>query len=599
MKFGISIVLAHRQNFLKAVIALLLFALILSGCDSSSTTTQPTPTQPKLSPTAHIAFSSINLGIPADALNSPITGPLADNTPMHVSLLFKVNQSQQNQLNKISNRQQDLSHLANQIGISDAMFARIKAELGITGVVLSLSNLHTSVAMDGKARSMALLFQTHFVLHKYRGRTFYAPATAPMLPTFIVNNLVSVTGLDDFSQLQTGLPASAFALSAARTDAGTRANCSAPAGEDFPAGVAHVYGYDQFAHAGFLGQGMTINLVEIDGFPQSDVANYGQCVGYRGHIVVKNIDGAPTKPGEESALDIEQIEGLAPDANIVDYQTGNPNIGNGIIDELQQIVDDNTKSTGSGSIVSISLEGAENFQSLNYLKGIDQLLSLLTEKEHMTIFVASGDCGAFMDHVYGSFSVSFPASDPNAVAVGGTMLQINAQNQRTSEAAWSDGSDTSQCTNSWGSGGGSSNFFQQSSFQTGKGVQNDASRGFREVPDVSAVALNLPLYFGGQWQTFPDGTGAGGGTSAATPIWAAGMALVNQALIQKYHVFFAGPLVFYYVANHAGRLTPYFDVTQGTNLGFNTTPGWDFATGLGTPNLVDFYNVLASVASGH
>jgi len=92
---------------------------------------------------------------------------------------------------------------------------------------------------------------------------------------------------------------------------------------------------------------------------------------------------------------------------------------------------------------------------------------------------------------------------------------------------------------------------------------------------------------------------AGGGTSAATPIWAAGMALVNQALLQKYHVFFAGPLVFYYVANHAGHLSPYYDVTQGSNLGFNAAPGWDFATGLGTPNLVDFYNVLAGVASGH
>ena len=594
MKPGISTLLTHRSNFLKAVVVPLLLALIISGCASSTTVTQPTP-----SPTPHLAFSSINLGIPTDALNSPTTGPLADDTPMHVRLLFKVNQSQANQLSKISNQGQDLSHMANQIGISDAMFARIKAALGITGVTLSLSNLHTSVAIDGQARSMALLFQTHFVIHKYQGRTFYAPATAPMLPTFIVNDLVSVTGLDDFSQLQTGLPTSALAQSTARTGASTRANCNAPAGEDFPAGVAHAYEYDQFAHAGFLGQGMTINLVEIDGFPQSDVANYGQCVGYRGHITVKNIDGAPAQPGEESALDIEQIEGLAPDANIIDYQTGNPNIGNGIVDELQQIVDDNAKNTGTGNVVSISLEGAENFQSLNYLKGVDQLFSLMTEKEHMTVFVASGDCGAFMDHVYGSFSVSFPASDPNVVAVGGTVLQLDAQGKRASEVVWSDGSDTTQCTNSWGSGGGNSNFFPQSGFQTGKGVQNDGSRGFRQMPDVSAVALNLPLYFGGQWQTFSDGTGAGSGTSAATPIWATGMALVNQALIQKYHVFFSGPVVFYYVENHAGNLSPYFDVTQGTNLGFNATPGWDFATGLGTPNLVDFYNILASVASGH
>jgi subtilase family serine protease len=595
MKARLSIFLTRRPGHLKAVMALLMLTLMITGCDSSTTVPRPTP-----SPTApRLLFSSINPGIPADALKSPITGPLADDTLMHVRLLFKVNQGQADQLNKISNQQQDLSRLANQIGISDATFAQIKAQLGISGVTLSLSKLHTSVAIDGKARSMALLFQTHFVLHNYKGRTFYAPATDPQLPTFIVNDLISVTGLDNYSQLQTGLPASAYSATAAQTRAATRANCSPPAGEDYPAGVAHAYGYDQFARAGFQGQGMTINLVEIDGFPRSDVANYGQCVGYRGHILVKNIDGAPAKAGEESALDIEQIEGLAADANIIDYQTGNPNVGNGIVDELQQIVDDNTKNTGTGSIVSISLEGAENFQSLNYLKGIDQLLSLLTQKEHMTVFVASGDCGAFMDRVFGSYSVSFPASDPSAVGVGGTVLQINAQGKRAGEVSWSDNSNTTQCTNSWGTGGGNSNFFQQPGFQTGKGVQNDASRGFRQVPDVSAVALNLPLYFGDQWQTFPDGTGAGGGTSAATPIWAAGMALVNQALMHKYHVFFAGPIAFYYVANHAGRLTPYYDVTQGTNLGFNTTPGWDFATGLGTPNLVDFYDVLASVAGGH
>lgn len=596
MKPRLSIFLNRRPGFLKAVIVLLMFALMITGCNSSNTVTQPTPTP---SPAARMMFSSIDLGIPADALNSPITGPLADNTLMHARLLFKLNQAQENQLNKISNQQQDLSRLANQIGISDAMFAQIKTQLGISGVSLSLSKLHTSVAIDGKARSIALLFQTHFVLHKYKGRTFFAPATAPKLPTFIVNDLVSVTGLDDYSQIQNGLPATAQRLSSVHLHAAAQANCSAPAGEDFPAGVAHVYEFDQFAHAGFLGQGMTINLVEIDGISQSDVANYGQCVGYRGHILVKNIDGAPKQPGEESALDIEQIEGLAPDANIIDYQTGNPDVTTGIVDELQQIVDDNTKNTGTGSIVSISLGGAENFESLGYLKGVDQLLSLMTQKEHMSVFVASGDCAAFMDHVFGSYSVSFPASDPNAVAVGGTVLQITAQNRRAGEIAWSDNSNTTQCTNSWGSGGGNSSFFQQPGFQTGKGVQNDASRGFREVPDVSAVALNLPLYFGGQWQTFPDGTGAGGGTSAATPIWAAGMALVNQALMHKYHVFFAGPLVFYYVANHAGRLSPYYDVTQGSNLGFNTTPGWDFATGLGTPNLVDFYNVLAGVASGH
>ena len=588
-----------RSNFLTSPLGpfklgVLLLLLVFAGCNSAATNT----ITPK--PTARPLFSLIDLGIPAEALNSPVVGSLADDTVMHVHLLFKLTQSQQGQLTRISNQGQDLTKLANEIGISDATFAQIKAQLGIQGISLTLSSLHTSVALDGKAKTIGTLFQTHFVTHQYKGRTFYAPATPPQLPTFIVDKLVSVTGLDTYSQpLKTGMLAPMHSPSRVHTSTGAAANCNAPAGEDFPVGVSHAYGYDAFARAGVLGQGITINLVEIDGIPQNDVANYGQCVGYRGQITVHNIDGAPTQLGEESALDIEQIQGLAPAANIVDYQTGNPDLGTGIIDALQQIVNDNTENGGSGSIVSISLEGPENFMSLNYLKGVDQLLSLLTQKENMTVFVASGDCAAYMDGVFGSYSVSFPASDPNVVGVGGTVLQINQQGNRAGEIVWSDGSNQAQCTNSWGSGGGNSNFFPQPSFQTGKGVSNNASRGFREVPDVSAVALNLPLYFGGQWLTFPDGTGAGGGTSAATPIWAAGMALINQELIQKYHVFFAGPLVFYYVANNAGRLSPYFDVTQGNNLGFNATPGWDFATGFGTPNLVDFYNVLATAASGH
>src|SRR6185312_2176020 len=117
------------------------------------------------------------------------------------------------------------------------------------------------------------------------------------------------------------------------------------------------------------------------------------------------------------------------------------------------------------------------------------------------------------------------------------------------------------------------------------------------LPDVSAVAANLAFYFNNQWVTFQNGEGGGGGTSAAAPIWASGMLLVNEALINHYHVFFSGTDLFYYVSSHAGNHPAFYDVTQGNNLGFNATPGWDFASGLGTPNLLNFYNVLASVAS--
>ncbi len=559
-------------------IVVLLLVLLLAGCGSANSPVVPSPTA-----SGSIQFSRIDLGIPADALNSPVIGSLDGNTVVHVVLFFKLNQSQQQQIQKVSAQGEDLEKQANSIGISDKVFQQVKDYLGIENVSLTLSKLHTSVSVDAKAKTIATLFQTRFVTHKYQGRTFYAPAIPPKLPTIVVDHLVSVTGLDNYSKpLQPG-----FSLkSSSRSE--KKADCTVPFGGDLPQSVAHAYGYDQLSSAGFSGQGMTINLIEIDGLPKTDVASYGQCVGYHGKITVTNVDGEPDQPGGESALDVEMIQGLASYANISDYQTADP--GRGVVDALQQIVDDNAKNNGSGSIVSISLGGPENADSLADLKAMDQLFTLLTEKEHMTVFVASGDCAAFTDQIYGSLSVSFPASDSNVIAVGGTVLQTDPQGNRIDETVWSDGLNPIKCNNAWGSGGGNSTFFPKPSFQTGAGVNNDASRGFRQLPDVSAVAYNLPVYFDGQWQPV-------GGTSAAAPIWATGMALVNQAMIKKYGGFFYGPTIIYDIANHAGDAIPYYDVTEGNNLAFNATPGWDFASGFGTPNLVAFSNVLAAAAS--
>ena len=59
----------------------------------------------------------------------------------------------------------------------------------------------TKCPIDGTAKTFAHLFQTHFVLHKLNGRTFYTPAAEapPKLPTFIANMVLVVTGMDNYS----------------------------------------------------------------------------------------------------------------------------------------------------------------------------------------------------------------------------------------------------------------------------------------------------------------------------------------------------------------------------------------------------------------
>lgn len=570
------------RSAILAFIGLLLFLPVLASCSA------PAPLQ----------FVPIDLGIPSPALNSPLVGPLPNSTVLHARFTFKVSTGL---LDKLSsdihpNRRSKLEDIANQIGISDSTYQQVKDFFNVQGIVLNLSKLRTNLSIDAKASTFAKLLQTHFVQHVYNGRTFFAPATPPKLPRFIADSLAAITGLDNFSSA----PRHAFTLSYAGQTAAKRENKARGAlapGQDcyplqntlFPMDVANAYGFKTLWNQGWHGENMTVNLVEIDGFYQQDIQNYFDCINFKGNLNVTNVDGAPSQAMGETALDIEMIAGLARSIHIMDYQTdGNSNgdVWSQVNDELQQIINDNTNNANAGSLVSMSLGTAENDITGSDITAIDQSLRILTQVEHMRVLIASGDCGAFTDGIYRSLSVSFPASDPWATSVGGTILQVNQNSQRANEMVWSDASDLSRCTNQWGSGGGNSRLFSRPNWQGANGVNNRYSNGNRrQLPDISAVAYALAVYFQGQW-------GAVGGTSAAAPIWAAGMALVNEGLMKQINKFTASPQLFYAVDQGYGNYHPYFDVTQGNNLYYPATPGWDFSTGLGTPNLGDFYYVL-------
>lgn len=540
---------------------------------------------------APLQFVPIDLGIPAQALNSPVVGALPDNTMMHVRITFKVSQDV---INKLGGQQvhpgqrSRLEDLASKIGIDDATYQRIKDFFNLKGIALNLSKLRTHLSVDAKASTFAKVFQTHFVIHTYNGRTFFAPATPPKLPKFLADSIVAITGLDNYSSSPRHALVTRY-VDGPQSKKRSAQDCYPLDGTLLPREVAHAYSYDQLWNRGWHGEHMTVNLIEVDGFYQDDIQNYFDCINFQGNLQTVDVDGAPTDALGETALDIEMVAGLARSVNIVDYQTdGNANgdIWVQVNDELQQILNDNTGNANAGSVVSISLGAAENEITSSDRNAIDQSLQLLTQAEHMRIFIASGDCGAFTDGVYNSLSVSFPASDPWATSVGGTILNINNSQNRTNEIVWSDGSNPFSCKNRWGSGGGNSRAYARPGWQNADGVNNRYSDGnHRQIPDVSAVAFALAVYFQGQW-------GAVGGTSAAAPIWAAGLVLVNQGLMQQIGKFTASPQLFYVVAGGMNGMHPYYDVTRGNNLYYPATPGWDYASGLGTPNLGDFYMVL-------
>ena len=558
------------------LLALLIPLASLVSCD------QPAPS----------LFESLKLGLPAAALQSPVKGPLPDATELHVGISFKIDP----QTLKLVGQQplhpgqsSNLEQFASRLGIDDATYQKIEGFFNAGGLVLQLSKLRTYMSLQAKAGTVARLLQTKFVIHQYKGRTFYAPATPPKVPAFLANSIDAITGLDDYSKPPIHALDITYPLTSRASRPGAQ-DCSPDDQTLIPGDVATAYGYNALYQHGLHGEKMTINLVETDGSDQGDIQNYLSCIQFKGHLSFVNVDGSPSDAEGELTLDIQMAAGLAPAASINVYQTDGNADGDTwtqVNDELQQIINANTNNASAGSVVSMSLGIDEADISSDDVNALDSSLQQLTKVEHMTVFVASGDCGAFADETFGDLSVSFPASDPWAVAVGGTELSVDGQSNRTNEVAWSSFPNIFQCNNSWGTGGGNSSLFPRPDWQNANGVNNSHSKNDRQLPDVSAVADNLAVYFQGQW-------GAVGGTSAAAPIWAAGQALVNEDTIQRLGTFAYGPQL-YYAAYKQVSAKAFFDVTSGNNLYYSATPGWDYTTGLGTPNLANFDRAVSNV----
>jgi subtilase family serine protease len=112
-------------------------------------------------------------------------------------------------------------------------------------------------------------------------------------------------------------------------------------------------------------------------------------------------------------------------------------------------------------------------------------LQYLLEDQYLPGRQASGNPGSFYLAAAGDNStLSYPASSPNNIAVGGTALDMNGL-QRTGEQVWYDpgSSDGSSSSSSIGSGKGISTIFPRPAYQA---TVNDSP--FRMTPDLSCVA---------------------------------------------------------------------------------------------------------------
>jgi subtilase family serine protease len=416
----------------------------------------------------------------------------------------------------------------------------------------------------------------HVRLHAYRattGEPYVAANGAPQIPVSLQSSVVGVLGLDTRPHLLSH-PLQRPLASSASIGGGLA-----------PADLARAYDLTPLQAQGLDGRNQTIALAEIDTFHASDIAAYDQAFGITAPaITVVPVAGGASGTSLETPMDIEVLHAVAPHAHLIVYE--GPSDLASLAQMFNQIVTEHRAQVLSISLGICEIDGSGP-DSGNFVKVLNSTFQQ-ADAEGMSVLVASGDSGAYGCQS-NALSVILPASNPNVTAVGGTTLFLQANGDYDHEASWEGPLE------GVGSGGGVSQIYSRPAWQTGISIVNATNAGMRLVPDVAADADPLSGYLiydsighdifgrlrcdsGGCWQV-------GAGTSAAAPFWAGLIALANQeaAAQGKSPLGFLNPTL-YALAQSSRSPAPFHDVTEGGNLYYTATPGWDPCTGWGSPD---------------
>jgi subtilase family serine protease len=376
--------------------------------------------------------------------------------------------------------------------------------------------------------------------------------------------------------------------------------------------IASAYGFSGLYGAGDQGRGQTVALYELEPYASSDISAYQSCYGT--HASVSNVlvdGGAGGGPGQgEAALDIEQVIGLAPQATILVYEGPNSASsapGSGYYDTWSTLI-----AQDRARVISASWGQCETLVPASDAAAEGTLFQEAAA-QGQTIFSASGDNGSEdCDHQTGllpdtRLTVDDPSSQPFVSGVGGTTL--DSLGPRPSERVWNGGGGLGGLlgTATGAGGGGQSSFWAMPSYQSGApSFLHVAQSSARETPDVSADAdpnTGYLIYWNGSGGVSgPSGWQGIGGTSAAAPVWASAIALINASrACAGALVGFANPTLYRAAASSYSQ--DFNDVTSGNNDFTGTNggryaagPGFDMASGLGTPNASALINALCSGA---
>ena len=299
-----------------------------------------------------------------------------------------------------------------------------------------------------------------------------------------------------------------------------------------PSAVLRTYNIAPLRDAGYTGKGSTVVVFAFDGFDQPDLDSFSSMFNLPA-FTPEVVGGLPANRSGEATMDLEVAHAIAPDATMVLYNA-RPTV------EAKAQANGTTAFDASGDLAGLECKGGSEWSSPPHADNVG------------------------LDAV---------ASMPEMTNVGGTTLSTDADGRWLAEQAWVD------APLSQGTAGGVSALFARPQWQGLMTFHPETKQ--RLTPDISAVAdpfTGLKIVVG-------QNIVVGGGTSQAAPLWAGFTAVMNQYLKDNggRNVGDLNPLL--YQVMEGSRLPAFRDIVLGGNAVASAGPGYDLATGLGTPDV--------------